>query len=494
MPVYADSMKKLIPCHVLLFVLLLLAPQESLCSSSSPEPSLISFAHLEKLSETIRLAGDLVDIVHVYAKYPDYHWVEARDAGIEGTACVDDGARAGVLYLKEYERSGSPKALTSAKRHLNLILKMQAKSGAFFNFVRSDHSINTDGRTSLDSFDWWTVRAFCCLAHGLRVFSRCDKPFAAKLEQSLARVLPVIRKSAGLLTGFHEEKGYKIPRWLALEGAADVSSELMIGLTEYYRFRPDKEVAGLIRILANGLMLMQEGDTTRFPYGLFRSSGTVWHAWGNSQSQALAYAGRILQDFAMIGSAEREARGFYNRLLIGGMMKEFDITDPTKAKEFEQIAYGIRPMVACLTQLYRATHKREYLIMAGLAGSWLFGNNPAGEPVYDAKTGRGYDGIGVEKQVNLNSGAESTIEALLALMEIEDFPLIRPYLHFRRVSSVSSGQLVYAEFRDPSNRLLVLVLYANDGVTHILEGPLAERFLRLKKDSGFPINANFWFQ
>jgi hypothetical protein len=486
-------MKKLTLFSFFLFARLLLIPQESSAFDPSRRPALISFAHLEKLSETIRLGHESVDIVHVYAKYPDYHWVEAQDAGIEGTACVDDGARAGILYLKEYERSGCQKALVRAKRHLNLILNMQAKNGAFYNFVRSDHSINTDGRTSRDSFDWWTVRAFCCLAHGLRVFSRCDTRFAAKLEQSLLRILPIIRKSAGLLTGFHEEKGYKIPRWLALEGAADVSSELMIGLTEYYRFRPNKEMADLIRILANGLMAMQEGATTRFPYGLFRSSGTVWHAWGNSQTQALAYAGRTLTDFAMIGSAEKEARGFYSRLLIGGMMKEFDIADPTQAKEFEQIAYGIRPMVAGLTQLYRATHNHEYLIMAGLAGSWLFGNNPAGEVVYDATTGRGYDGIGIEKKVNLNSGAESTIEALLALIELEDFPRVRPYLFFRRVSSISSGQLVYAEFRDPSNRLLVFVLDTIDGNAHILEGPLAERFLRRKKDRGFTINADYWF-
>ena len=487
-------MKSLFSVHYLFLLILFIVPNESFCSNSSEKPTLLSFAHLQKLSETIRMGGELVDIVHVYAKYPDYQWIEAQDAGIEGTACVDDGARAGILYLKEFERSGNLEALASAKRHLSFVLKMQSKGGNFYNFVRSDHSINTEGRTSLATFDWWSVRAFCCLAHGLRVFSHCDKAFAAKLEQSLLRIFPIIKKGAGSLTGFHEEKGFKIPRWLVSEGAADVSSELIIGLTEYYRFRPDDEIARIIRILASGLILMQEGDGTKYPFGLFRSSGTVWHAWGNSQNQALAYAGRILQDFAMIASAEKEANGFYCRLLIGGMMKECDITDPTQAKEFEQIAYAIRPMVAGFAQLYRATHKREYLVMAGLAGSWLFGNNPANEPVYDIKTGRGYDGIGIEKKINLNSGAESTIEALLAVMETEDFLLARPYLFFRRVSSIRSGQLVYAEFRDPSNRLLVLVLDLHDGKTLILENPLAESFLKLKEASGFPIKANFWFQ
>lgn len=94
---------------------------------------------------------------------------------------------------------------------------------------------------------------------------------------------------------------------------------------------------------------------------------------------------------------------------------------------------------------------------------WLFGNNPAGAPVYDVKNGRGYDGIGFEKQINLNSVAESTIEALSTLLEIEGF-------------------------------LLVLVLDLADGKTLILENPLAQTFFRPKQNSGLQIDANYWFQ
>jgi hypothetical protein len=38
--------------------------------------------------------------------------------------------------------------------------------------------------------------------------------------------------------------------------------------------------------------------------------------------------------------------------------------------------------------------------------------------MWDPATGRGFDGIINEGKINLNAGAESTIEALLALQEV----------------------------------------------------------------------------
>jgi hypothetical protein len=39
--------------------------------------------------------------------------------------------------------------------------------------------------------------------------------------------------------------------------------------------------------------------------------------------------------------------------------------------------------------------------------------------MYDPKSGRTFDGIGSPEEINLNSGAESTIEALLSLQALE---------------------------------------------------------------------------
>ena len=61
--------------------------------------------------------------------------------------------------------------------------------------------------------------------------------------------------------------------------------------------------------------------------------------------------------------------------------------------------------------------------MAQQLASWLAGNNPAGQQMYDPETGRCFDGIGTETEINRNSGAESTIEALLILQAIYNHPV-----------------------------------------------------------------------
>ena len=59
--------------------------------------------------------------------------------------------------------------------------------------------------------------------------------------------------------------------------------------------------------------------------------------------------------------------------------------------------------------------------MAKEVSGWFNDDNPAKTIIYDPSTGRCFDGIQSEKQINQNSGAESTIEALLALQELYYF-------------------------------------------------------------------------
>ena len=50
---------------------------------------------------------------------------------------------------------------------------------------------------------------------------------------------------------------------------------------------------------------------------------------------------------------------------------------------------------------------------------WFSGQNAVNVVMYDSTTGRTFDGIG-ENGVNRNSGAESTIEALLTFLELKE--------------------------------------------------------------------------
>ena len=51
-----------------------------------------------------------------------------------------------------------------------------------------------------------------------------------------------------------------------------------------------------VKKLADGIVLMQQGDATHIPYGAFLSWENTWHAYGNDQAYALLKAGMFLND------------------------------------------------------------------------------------------------------------------------------------------------------------------------------------------------------
>ena len=97
--------------------------------------------------------------------------------------------------------------------------------------------------------------------------------------------------------------------------------------------------------------------------------------------------------------------------------KNQDGFSETKRNEFPRIAYGIRPMVWAASEAYQITKKEVYLDLSEELKSWFFGNNVLKIDMYDATTGRGYDGIISNETFNHNSGAESTIECLMTFLE-----------------------------------------------------------------------------
>jgi hypothetical protein len=198
--------------------------------------------------------------------------------------------------------------------------------------------------------------------------------------------------------------------------------------------------------------------------------------WGNAQTQALAAAGQLLGNNDFIRSADLEAAGFYAHLLVDGFMKEWDLASADPPLRFEQIAYAVRPMAVGLLRLHEATGRSDYLVMAGLAASWLFGNNALNQALYDPTTGRCFDGIRDSLSINKNSGAESTVEALYTVVEIEQYPSARTFLHYRKVSSRSNGREHSALFRNGKGDEVTVAIGEQDGTLHVLEGEASKSY------------------
>ena len=105
------------------------------------------------------------------------------------------------------------------------------------------------------------------------------------------------------------------------------------------------------------------------------------------------------------------------------LVRSIDSLKLRDLESFPQIAYGIRPMIFASLEAYLITGDVAYAIQAGKLAMWFFGNNPARQVMYDHLTGRTFDGINSAIKINFNSGAESTIEALLSIQAMESNPI-----------------------------------------------------------------------
>jgi hypothetical protein len=390
---------------------------------------LINLGHLQWLTEIVEWDGQPVALVHIYSEAPDYGWV---DASGEGIAAVDDVARAALVYLAFYERTGDALALELARYALNFVRHLQAEDGEYYNFVFDRQgSINTEGRTSYKTWGWWAARGQWALAAGYRVFFELDPAYAEELQVAYRRGEEALRRAIGPVGAYNELHGVQTPAWLIKNGS-DVSALALLGLAEYYQAEPNSRTRQLITNLANGVAAYQLGGPGDYPYAAHPSvisSTALWHAWGSHQVHALALAGQLLDREDWTESARREADTFYVRLLATDLINDM-LPLPNRRG---QIAYGAQVMTSGFWALYQATGEEKYARYAGLTASWYLGNNMAGVQMYDPETGRCFDGIDgpTPYRVNRNAGAESTIEALYALLQVEGDPIAGQYLDHR---------------------------------------------------------------
>lgn len=406
----------------------------------------INLAHLDFLNQEITLDGQPMLITHIYCEYPDYEWVDAAE---EGIACVDDVARSLQVYLNAFERNGDSAYLDKARLHLNFLLHMQADDGEWYNFIDAVHEINQQGPTSRKSFGWWAVRGLRALGQFYRVSYQYDVAHDLRdtLKTRIEMCLPHIEKRLETYGQYVTVEGISIPAWLIGNGS-DVTAEAVLALLDYHAVTNDPTLLRTITRLMDGLAQMQYGSPSRFPLGAHLSWQNWWHAWGNSQTQALAEGvirlqtdhSRLAENY--LASARLEADNFYLYLLAQQHLEAiaWQALEPPRVVEFPQIAYGIRCMTDGLMSLYRATDDSSYAQLAGLTASWLFGNNRAQTTMYDPETGRVYDGINDVDTVNRNAGAESTIEGLMALQAIGDNPVASYYSQFKLTEVMGETQ------------------------------------------------------
>lgn len=390
--------------------------------------SLINTSHLDALYEEINVEGKSMGIIHIYSDFPDYNWLGDDD---EGIACIDDAARAVIFYLEYYKASADQSSIQKAKRLLEFLFYMQSDNGFFYNFIFEDYSINKDHKNSFAEPNWWSWRAMWALSEGYSVFKDIDNPFAELIFSYLSKAVNATKQTISNEDRFDSANGISFPTWLPGGSAGDQASVLILALLNYLQDEKDTVVENYVNKLCDGILCMQKGDSATIPYYAFLSWQNIWHAYGNSQSYSILKASKFLDRKDLVVAALNEINYFYDYLIQEKHLSSFSLgieNDHYKIiaeEKFSQIAYNLRPMIYSCLEAFRMTNDSIYAIKAGEIALWFLGKNIANEQVYFPQNGICYDGINSENDINKNSGAESTIEALLSLQQIENISITR---------------------------------------------------------------------
>lgn len=372
-----------------------------------------NLSHILSLVDSVEIDGETIAFVCVYSDYPDYKPVAAPG---EGVSCVDDVGR--MLEVLEYEilRYGNDSLVSVARGMTEFLLRMCTSNGLWYNFIYKNGDINKTHQNSMADFGWWAVRGLRGLASAYNIFSHVDCGDAI-LEKIKLKVLASQSQWRKSLTGYGKYKNTgsgKVPAWL-LRDASDMTSELILALVKLYN-------AGFsgyyddIRKFSEAIVLTQFRDSHHPLDGMYFCWKNLWHCWGNNQAYALMEAFRIVGDSSYFNSVKSWADNFVRFLIDNNYPSEIKLfADSTYVmRDYPDIAYGVNSIYRGLESLYEVSGEEKYQELAEKVFSWYKGGNVAETKMYDEKTGRCYDGID-ENGVNLNSGAESTIECLLSI-------------------------------------------------------------------------------
>jgi len=389
--------------------------------------NLINPAHLNFLCQNVTLPnGAKSALVHVYCNYPEYKWTDAAGQGI---SCVDDVTRAGVFYHDYYKQTGEKEYIERVERLVEFVLYLHADNGYFYNFVNKDLSINRDGITSKAEANWWTWRAMWFLAYVYPEMKEWNSEVSDKIKIVMDKTIATVKKNIPLKGKIEYFDGIDSAGWLP-DGAADQSSLILMGLCYYYKnIQKDQDLVFMMNRLAEGLITMQIDDKESEVFGALLCWKNQWHGWGANQAYALLVAGQELKNKKLINAALLEIDYFYNYLIKQNYLRNFTLQKTNgkisfiKKHQFSQIAYAIGPMVYSTIKAYEITENEKYADQAVKLAMWFFGDNLAEVDMYNIKTGLVFDGINSVTDYNRNSGAESTIECLMALIAIMSNPV-----------------------------------------------------------------------
>ncbi|WP_432946707.1 hypothetical protein ACQPXM_08945 [Kribbella sp. CA-253562] len=379
----------------------------------------------------------------------------------QGAFNADDIARAAVVYLRHYRAHRDAHSRSAAYGLLRGLAYLQTTSGPNAGnvvlWMQPDGQLNPSAEPvelpdpSDSGPSYWLARTVWALGEGYEVFRTVDPAFARFLRSRLELALDALDRQVLVRYGsWNIVDGRRVPAWLIVAGA-DATSEAVLGLSAYVRAGADRRARRALARFAEAVAAMGAGGIREWPFRALLPWGesiSIWHAWGAQMPSALAVASTVLGDRRLLPPALGDTAGFTPLLLTAGGPDNGWLSAPV---DRTQIAYGVDARLQGLLNVATAANRPGLRQVAAFVAAWYFGANRAGEPMYDATTGRTYDGISGDGVINRNSGAESTIHGLLSMLALDANPAVtrqvdaltptRPVLSGLQVVEAESAQL-----------------------------------------------------
>jgi len=349
------------------------------------------------LNHIIRLTDDFGVIQFARLSLPD----------ISSGYTLDDNARALIVTCLCYGKLGGElKAAYPDKRKRELLKRIEVylrfiefvlgEDGVFYNYVRSDRTIDIE-LNKKDSLDDASGRAFWALA--------------------LVAAADYLPDSARDKAFFLLKKRIKIYEMLESPRSVAFYAKGIYLLLKKMQEIEGKDLRGLLITHCDRLVSLYRGV-----------SSEEWQ-WFESY---LTYSNAVLPEALILG---HKYTGNTDYSDIGIKTLDFLIAKTFvnggyapigqdgwhhkngARRYFDQQPEDVSAMVCALATAYSITGKDHYKRLMHEAFNWFLGDNSLKQVVYDRTTGGCYDGLG-EGYINLNQGSESTTSYLLARFAI----------------------------------------------------------------------------
>lgn len=376
----------------------------------------VNLSHSLSLVDSMKINGATITYIWIYADAPGY---DPTPAAGEGITCVDDVGRFMEVLEAEILTYNNQDLIPIAKGMTRFLLYMSRPDGLWYNFMYDDGTINTTHQNSVADFGWWAVRGLRGLAAAYKIFAN-DPEDTGLLSDVVARINATESHIEAALQMYPKQKLTNLglrPAWL-IKDAPDLNSELLSALSKLHN-TGKFDYYDTIDKISEGLIDYQYEEAEDDLDGMYFCWENIWHNWGNNHAYGLIEAYKITADSTILSSVKIWADSFVPFLIENDFPWEISVSSPGHyaITPGPQIAYGINSLFQGMTSLANLTNNDDYQQLSEKIFGWFNGQNKSGITMYDSTTGRCFDGINDDNSVNYNSGAESTIECLLAIQK-----------------------------------------------------------------------------